>query len=385
MTTWSPTAATPAAPATGRRRPASTATTSFGWRSAAMPRSRGCSGRSEPAGADSRRRSRSAPAAATTRRRRSASAPRRRRRRLGRHLRRGVRSQRRRVGRPDRHRRRLRRGDRGLPAAGLHAQRRPGARCRARPCWASITARSPTSRSRRPPGPTGWSWCRTSRASAPRTGPTRPASVHGLRLGNARPRRTWPGPRWRACCADSRTGWTPWRWPASRRPRAAHRRRSPLARRARDRAHRVRRAGARSRGRRVRRVRRRPPGRLGAATARPSRRRGPASASSGTTAGRPRRCGSSTPMAGCGAVTDTSTRPDEGTLRMQTTSPWREVEIVLHRPGRPRGTVPRRRRVGGLPLRLRRAQAARLLGRRRGLAGPLRGAVRGRLGVGVGR
>ena len=43
----------------------------------------------------------------------------------------------------------------------------------------------------------------------------------------------------------------------------------------------------------------------------------------------PEGAGAVRPMAGCGAVTDTSTRPDEGTLRMQTTSPWLEVEIVL--------------------------------------------------------
>ena len=82
-----------------------------------------------------------------------------------------------------RHGRRLRRRHRPLPAAGctLNAARVLDAAAR---CSASTTPSCPAWRCRRRRERTAWSCCRTWRASAPPTCPTRTGSLHGLTLGN---------------------------------------------------------------------------------------------------------------------------------------------------------------------------------------------------------
>ena len=192
-----------AAPATGRRPPASTGRPAASWRSAgdaALPRgARPGRGRraTPPAGA---RCSARAPATTWPPRSGSArgpatwssrSAPPARSFAVARAPDR----------RPDRHRRRVRRRDRPVPAAGLHAQRGPGARRRRRAARRRprrAVAELALSRRRAPAG-----WCCVPYLEGERT-PNRPdatGALHGLTPGQRRPRRTWPGPRSRACSA----------------------------------------------------------------------------------------------------------------------------------------------------------------------------------------
>ena len=63
------------------------------------------------------------------------------------------------------------------------------------------------SRCRPRPARTGSRWCRTWKASAPRTCPTPPARSTACAWPTPT-RRTWPGPPSRACCAASPTVWT---------------------------------------------------------------------------------------------------------------------------------------------------------------------------------
>ena len=60
-------------------------------------------------------------------------------------------------------------------------------------CSASTTTNCPGSRSLRRLARTGWCSCRTSRASARRTGPNATGALHGLRLGNSDARAPRPG------------------------------------------------------------------------------------------------------------------------------------------------------------------------------------------------
>ena len=199
----SPTAATRAARATGRRRPANTATTCCELAFRRAPRTAPRARRRPRRPARRRTGSCSARAPATTPPPRSASP-----RRPGdvivsigtsgvvsaisSHA----------DGRPVRDRRRLRRRDRALPAAGLHAQRRAGARLD------GAAARGVARRAVRPRAvgarraPTASCSSRISTASAPRTGPTPPRRCSGCGTRTRR-RRTSRGPRSRACCA----GW----------------------------------------------------------------------------------------------------------------------------------------------------------------------------------
>ena len=186
-----------------------------------------------------------------------------------------VRGRRRAGGRRHRHRGRLRRRDRPLPAAGLHAQRRPGARRDGRGCSASTstTCRRPRARGARR-APAGWCSCPTSRASAPPTGPTPPARctacscdrdprAPGPRRGRgaavrARRRARRAGAarrRGSSGSSSSAAARAPRRCGASPRPSSAARSLVPAARR-------------------VRRRRRGPAGGVGAGRAATSRRRG---------------------------------------------------------------------------------------------------------------
>ena len=129
----------------------------------------------EPAGrAATGRRACSARAPVTTRPPPGRWRPARRRDRLARHLRHGVPPLERRDRRPDRHRGRLRRRAGRVPAAGLHAERGPGAgrrgdaaRRRPRPALRAGAVGSGRARA-------GCAWCRTWRGSGRRTSRRRP-------------------------------------------------------------------------------------------------------------------------------------------------------------------------------------------------------------------
>ena len=110
--------------------------------------------------------------------------------------------------RPHRHHRRVRLRERRVPAAGVHAQRGAGARRGHPACSASTTRAWPSSPSTPRRARAAWCSCRTWRASARRTSPTRPARCTASRSAPPRPR-TWRGPPSRGCCAGSRTRSTP--------------------------------------------------------------------------------------------------------------------------------------------------------------------------------
>ena len=122
---------------------------------------------------------------------------------------------RRRDRRPDRHHRRVRLGHRRAPAAGVHAERGPGARrggahARRRPRRA-VPARAGRPARRRRPGAGALPGGRAHPEPARRH--RRAARAHA---GHARPRRTWPGPPSRGCCAGWPTRWTRWSRPGCR-------------------------------------------------------------------------------------------------------------------------------------------------------------------------
>ena len=205
-TRWSPTAATPAAPATGRRRPASTGATcsscALGRDAVAAAGARpGRAGRARTAG---RRRARPG-----HRRQRGRRARPRRRARATSSSRSAPPASvfavgRRADRRPDRHGRRLRRRDRRGSCRWCARSTPPG--CSTRPPRLLGVDHDELSRAgavgaarRRRPG----RWCPTWRASARPNRPDATGALHGLTPGQRRPRRTWPGPRSRACCA----GW----------------------------------------------------------------------------------------------------------------------------------------------------------------------------------
>ena len=219
-----PTAATPAARATGRRRPATyrprpAAAARFGPRRWRVPRP--CSARPRlggrrPCRCPARRR-----APATTRPPRSGSAPRPgdvvvSHRHLGHRLRRGGAAGRRR----HRHRRRVRRRHRAVPAAGRAPSTRPGSSTPPPRCSASTWPTLAELALRRPPGAGGLvAACPTWRASAPPTGPTPPARCTACTLRQRHPGAPGPGggrghavrarrrPRraaWRRACAVER-------------------------------------------------------------------------------------------------------------------------------------------------------------------------------------
>ncbi len=109
---------------------------------------------------------------------------------------------------PTGHGRRLRRRDRPLPAAGVHAQRRPRARRHGARCSASTSTSSPRSRSPRRPGPTVSSLVPYLEGERTPNRPDATGALHGLRLETIDARRTWPGPPSRVCSAGSPTGST---------------------------------------------------------------------------------------------------------------------------------------------------------------------------------
>ena len=192
-----------------------------------------------------------------------------RRGRLDRHLRHRVRVADVAAADDQRRGRRLRRRHRPLPAAGLHAQRRPGAGRRRAAARRRPRRAVPSWRWPRRPAPTGWCWCRTWRASGPRTGRCATGAVHGLTLATSDPGAPGPGRRrGHALRARRRPGRadragrhrpTGSSWSAAAPASAAVRRIAPQV-------FGLPGGGAAARG--VRRRRRRPPGRLG----RPGRR-----------------------------------------------------------------------------------------------------------------
>ncbi len=102
-----------------------------------------------------------------------------RRDRVDRHLRHGVQRRRQAGRRRVRGGGRVRRRDRPVPAAGRHAQRRPGAGRRRRHARRRPRRAGRAGAVRRRPAPTGSSWCPTWRASAPRTVRWRPVRCTG--------------------------------------------------------------------------------------------------------------------------------------------------------------------------------------------------------------
>ena len=179
-----------AAPATGRRRRATTGATCSSaalGHDAALPR--GARAGRRPPGETRRRARVLGPGHRRQHGRRARPrAPARGRRRVDRHVRRG----RPRVAtaagrRPVRHRRRVRRRDRPVPAAGLHAQRRPGARRRRHAARRRPRRARPTSPCRPRRAPAAWCSCPTSRASARPTGRDATGALHGLTLATTTP------------------------------------------------------------------------------------------------------------------------------------------------------------------------------------------------------
>ena len=137
-----------------------------------------------------------------------------RRRRLDRHLRRGLRG----GGQPGRRRRwhggRLRRRHRPVPAAGLHAQRGPGARLGGALLGVDLDELSELALSA-PPGADGLVMVPYLEGERTPDRPTATGSVHGLHPAHRPPRPTWPGRRWRGCSARWPTASTRW-WPRAR-------------------------------------------------------------------------------------------------------------------------------------------------------------------------
>ncbi len=179
--------------------------------------------------------------------------------------------------RPDRHHRRLRLGDRRAPAAGVHAQRGPGARRGGARCSASTTTGWPGWRCPRRPGADGLVLVPYLEGERTPNRPDATGALHGLTLANVDARRTWPAPPSRACCAGSPTRSTRSSRPGCRCERAflvGGGARSEAV--ARDRARGARAAGAAAHAGRVRGRRRRPAGGLGA-----GRRRRPAGVGGG--------------------------------------------------------------------------------------------------------
>ena len=93
----------------------------------------------------------------------------------------------------------------------------PGCWTRPRACSASTTTAWPGWRCRRPPGADGLVLVPYLEGERTPNRPDATGALHGLQAGHRRPRRTWPGPRSRDCCARWPTGWTPW----SRRARSS--------------------------------------------------------------------------------------------------------------------------------------------------------------------
>ena len=164
--------------------------------------------------------------------------------------------------RPRGSRGRLRGRDRAVPPAGGDVERRAGAR-RLPGCSASTTPSCPGSRCRHRLARTGSCSCRTSRASARRTGRTPPARCTACDWQHdaSAPR---PGRRRGPAVRAARRGRRARAGRRHRGPRDDHRRRLAARGGAADRPDDLRLPRAGPAGRRVRRERRGPPGRVGA-------------------------------------------------------------------------------------------------------------------------
>ena len=202
-----PTAATPPAPATGRRRRGAyrpTCSARVRPRARTVPR---VAGPAEAVGEHRGRAGSSAPAPATTWAPRSVSASARRRRRLARDQRDGVRG----GGGTDRGRerarRRLRRRDRPVPAAGVHPQRGPGARRRRHLLGADLAGLDELALSATP-GAGGLTLLPYLDGERTPDLPDATGTARRAHPGERARRRTWRGPPSRACCAASPTAST---------------------------------------------------------------------------------------------------------------------------------------------------------------------------------
>ena len=167
--------------------------------------------------------------------------------------------------RPDRHRRRVRRRHRAVPAAGVHAQRRPGAGRRGRACSASTTTSWPGWRSSAPAGADGLVLVPYLEGERTPNRPGRHRRAARPDAGHRPPARTWPAPRSRGllcALADGLDALVAAGAPV--RPGAPGRRRRAVRGGRADRARGLRPPGAGAAARRVRRRRGRPAGRLGA-------------------------------------------------------------------------------------------------------------------------